>query len=93
MKAVQISDGIVPIAQFKSRAAHWLKRVVDSGQPLVITVNGKPAGVLISPVEFDRMQERQRLVVSIANGLADAEMGRVMSTKEVEKRLAARRGK
>ncbi len=39
---------------------------------MVITQNGRPAGVLLSPREYDRMQERQRFLESIAAGLADA---------------------
>lgn len=91
MKAVQVSDGIVPLGEFKSQAAKILKRLGESGQPMVITQNGRPAGVLISPQEFDRFQERQRFLESIAAGLADAEAGRVLETAALKKRLRLRR--
>ena len=87
MKEVQISDGIVPLGEFKARAAKLLKRIGESGQPMVITQNGRPAGVLLSPREYDRMQERQRFLESIAAGLADAERGRTMNTMELRERL------
>ena len=80
MKEVQISDGIVPLGEFKAQAAKLLKRIGESGQPMVITQNGRPAGVLLSPREYDRIQERQRFLESIAAGLADAESGRTMTT-------------
>ncbi len=89
MKEVQISDGIVPLGEFKARAAQLLKRIRESGQPMVITQNGRPAGVLLSPREYDRIQERQRFLESIAAGLADAESGRTMSTMELRERLHA----
>jgi prevent-host-death family protein len=91
MKPVRVSEGIVPIGQFKGQAAHWLRRLTETDQPVVITQNGKPAGVLISPSEFDRLQERQRFLESIANGLADAESGRVLETRELKRRLTLRR--
>ena len=56
---------------------------------MVITQNGRPAGVLLSPREYDRITERQRFLESIAAGLADAESGRVMDTAELGKRLQA----
>jgi len=56
---------------------------------MVITQNGRPAGVLFSPHEYDRMQERQRLLESIAAGLADGEADRVMTTTELRERLRA----
>lgn len=87
MKEVQVSDGIVPLGEFKARASKLLKRIGESGKPMVITQNGRPAGVVLSPQEYDRMQERQRLLESIAAGLADAEAGRVMNTTELRERL------
>ena len=91
MKEVQVSDGIVPLGEFKAQAAKFLKRLGESGQPMVITQNGRPAGVLVSPREFDRIQERQRFLESIGAGLADAEAGRVVDTAELKKRLRMRR--
>ena len=89
MKQVHISDGIVPLGEFKAQAARLLKRIGESGQPMVITQNGRPAGVLLSPREYDRMQERQRFLESIAAGVADAESGRTVTTMELRERLRA----
>jgi prevent-host-death family protein len=89
MKEVQIADGIVPLGEFKAQASKLLKRIGESGQPIVITQNGRPAGVLLSPREYDRMQERQRFLESIAAGLADAENGRTLTTVELRERLRA----
>lgn len=91
MAALRLSEDIVAIGKFKGHAARWLRHVTDTGHPVVITLNGLPAGVLVSPGEFDRLMERQRLLESVAAGLADAEAGRVATTEEVEARLAARR--
>jgi len=91
VKEVQVSDGIVPLGEFKSQAAKFLKRLGESGQPMVITQNGRPAGVLVSPKEFDRIQERQRFLESIAAGLADAEAGRLIDTPALRKLIRSRR--
>ena len=58
---------------------------------MVITQNGRPAGVLVSPKEFDRIQERQRFLESVAAGLADAEAGRVFDTPALRKSIRERR--
>ena len=58
---------------------------------MIITQNGRPSGVLVSPEEFDRIQKRQRFPESIDAGLADAEAGRVIDTEELKKRLRMRR--
>lgn len=91
MKPLRVSQNIVPVGEFKGRATRWMRHVATTGQPLVITQNGRPAGVLLSPAEFDRLQDRQRFLESVAAGLADAEGGRLIDTNELKRRLASRR--
>jgi prevent-host-death family protein len=97
MRAVRISEDIVPVSDFKAHAADWLKRVADTGQAVVITQNGKAAGVLVSPSEFDRLCERAGLLEAIDAGLADENAGRVVShaavVSEMKRRAAKRTSK
>jgi prevent-host-death family protein len=90
MKNLRAED-VVPIGEFKGQAARWLRRMGETGQPVLITQNGKPAAVLMSPGEFDRIVERQRLLDDISAGLADIEAGRTFTTAEVRKALRMRR--
>ena len=92
MRGVRVSEDIVPVSDFKAQAADWLKRVAETGQPLVITQNGRAAGVLISPAEFDRLNERARFVAAVEEGLADADAGRLRDHVEVAERLQKRFG-
>lgn len=91
MKDLQISKDIVPLGEFKAGAAQILKRLAGSRSPLVLTQNGRPAAVMLSPQEFDRLRERERFLESVAMGLADAEAGRVVDTDELRRRLAQHR--
>jgi prevent-host-death family protein len=91
MKDVRLNEDVVPIAKFKGEAKQWLERIAHTGQTVVLTQNGVPAGVLISPEVFDRFRERQRFLEGLAAGIGDAEAGRVMSTKALKARLAKRR--
>jgi prevent-host-death family protein len=94
MRAVRVSEDIVPVSDFKARAADWLKKIADTGQPLVITQNGKAAGVLMSPAQFDALSERANFVAAIDAGLADSDAGRVQPhaavVAEIKKRRRAR---
>jgi len=91
MGELSVSEDIVPLGEFKAHAGQLLRRVRGSHQPLVITQNGHPAGVVLSPVEFDRLRERQRFLESVAAGLADAEAGRVVDRATLTEALAERR--
>jgi prevent-host-death family protein len=83
MRSLRIAEDIVPVSEFKAQAAEWLRRVTASGQPLVITQNGRPAGVLLSPAAFDRLAERARFVAAVEQGLGDSDAGRVMDQERV----------
>jgi prevent-host-death family protein len=58
--AAQVFEELVPISDFEAHAADLLRRVAETGKRLVITQNGKAAGVLLSPAEFDRLSQRTR---------------------------------
>ena len=75
------------MAEFKGQAARWFRRVADDNQPVVITQNGKLAGVLLSPAAFDQLVERERLLTDVAAGGADLDAGRAVSTEALKRRL------
>ena len=90
MKPLSISEGVIPIGEFKAHAASYLKNL--SG-PMVLTQNGRPAGVLLSPADFDKLTERQRFLESVANGLTDADEDRLLDEQELQARLQSARGR
>lgn len=87
MKEIEVSQSIVPLGKFKARAPHYLKEIAETGRPLILTQNGHSAAVLLSPEEYDRIRKHQRLLESIAAGLADSDAGRVMTTELLKERL------
>ncbi len=90
--AVRVSEDIVPIGEFKAHAPEWFKRAAKSRQPVVITQNGKAAGVLFSPLEYDRLTEHQRFVQGVKEGLADADAGRLIDHDVVVTQMKKRFG-
>lgn len=87
MKDILLSEDVVSIAEFKAKAVHWLERIKTTGHPIMITQNGKPAGVLVSPLDYDRTLEKEKFIESIMRGLSDAEEERTFSTQQLKKRL------
>jgi prevent-host-death family protein len=83
MAKLRVSEDIIPISEFKAQAAEWLRRIAVSHQPLVITQNGKAAGVVLSPAAFDELSERQQLIEAVQEGMADEQAGDTYSTEEV----------
>ena len=88
---VHLAEDIIPLGEFKTGISSCLKKVQATGHPLIITQNGRPAGVLLSPVEYDNLVYRKQFIESVEQGLAAAESGGVYSTEEVRKMFAEKR--
>ncbi len=82
-RPLRVSENIVPVSEFKANAATWLRRLGESAEPIVITQNGKAAGVLLSPAAYDELTEHFRFVRFVEQGLADADAGRTTPHEEV----------
>jgi len=91
MNRLSVSDGIIPIGEFKTGLSKWIKKVQNTGTPLVITQNGRPAGVLISPFEYDDIVYKRTFYDSINRGVSDIEKGDIFSTKELKEELKKRK--
>lgn len=87
MKNISVSNDIIPVGQFKSNLAKYLKEIRLKRNSLIITQNGKPAGVLISPSEYDEMRQTKIFIDSISRGLSDSDKGEVFSTSQLKSEL------
>lgn len=87
MKILNVSNDIVPLNEFKSAISKWLKSIKNTGQPLVITQNGKPAGVLLSPEEYDDLIYTKRFLESVSRGIAEADRGEILSMSELRSEI------
>lgn len=84
MTHLQISEDILPLGQFKTHAAQILKRINGNNHAIVITQNGKPAAVVLSPSEFDRLNAQARFISAVQQGLNDEQAGRVIGDDQLD---------
>ncbi|MBU3948808.1 MAG: type II toxin-antitoxin system Phd/YefM family antitoxin [Proteobacteria bacterium] len=91
MKQINIAKDIVPVAEFKVQVSKYLKNIKTTGRPMVITQNGKPAGVLLTPDDFEELIYQKSLIESISRGISDIEKGNVFTTEELRAELEKRR--
>jgi antitoxin YefM len=93
MKNISITNDIIPVGEFKASLAKYLKEIQEKKNSLIITQNGKPAGVLVSPSEFDELRQTKLFIDSISRGLADSERGETYTTSQLKKELSSARAK
>ena len=92
-RTLQVAEDIMPIAELKARLSEVVRGLETRPRPLVITLNGKPAAVVMSPREYDRLSYQRRFVQAVEAGLADADTGRVIDDRELSRRLEQRYGR
>ena len=91
MRNILVANDIIPVGQFKSGLAKYLKEIQNKRNSLIITQNGKPAGVLISPSEFDDLRQTKLFIDSISRGLSNSKKGEALSTSQLRNELQRRR--
>jgi antitoxin YefM len=91
MKQINIANDIIPVAKFKVQVSKYLKNIKSTGRPMVITQNGKPAGVLLSPDDYDELVYQKSMIESINRGLSDVNSGNIFTTQELKAELEKRR--
>jgi prevent-host-death family protein len=74
----QTAEDIIPIAELKANMSEIVRGLDERPRPLVVTLNGKPAAVVMSPREYDLLSYRARFVEAVSGGLADAQAGRTV---------------
>src|SRR6266566_1418941 len=82
-RSLQVSEDIIPIAELKARLSMVVRSLETRPRPLIVTLNGKPAAVVMSPREYDRLTYSARFVGAVNRGLADVEAGRTISDEEL----------
>ena len=77
---MKLSRDIQSLSVFKRDSAKFIKQLKKTGEPMVLTVNGKAAAVVMDPDSYEKFlieKDRNETVAAIRRGLADVEAGRV----------------
>lgn len=86
---MKLSRDIQSLSVFKRDTSKLLKQMKETGEPIVLTVNGKPAAVVLDPDEYQLLRERDRraTIAAVNRGIADMKAGRVHSADEVSRKI------
>ena len=92
---MKLSRDIQSMSVFKRDTAKFLKQMKKTGQPIILTVNGKAAAVVHDPdgyQEYLREKERQEVIAGVRRGLEDVKAGRTRPAEDVFRDLFERFG-
>lgn len=95
---LNLSSGIDSLTNFKRQTADYLAKLHKSGEPVVLTVNGKAEVVVQDAAAYQKLLEaaqrveRAETVAAIREGLADVKAGRTKPARMALKALAKKHG-
>jgi prevent-host-death family protein len=84
-----------PLAEVKNRLSEYVDRVARERARVMITRNGRPAAVLVSPEDLESLEETLAIlgdaneVGAVREGLADLDAGRVVTLDELKADIGA----
>ncbi|MRS12842.1 MAG: type II toxin-antitoxin system Phd/YefM family antitoxin [Actinobacteria bacterium] len=85
--AVKFSEDVVPLGDMKINPGKVVRRVDETGRPVLLTSHGRGVAVVQSLDEFEAAQEERDFMRAVVAGLADIDAGRVVPLEEVVRSL------
>jgi prevent-host-death family protein len=95
---INLEHGIDSLTNFKRQTAEYLERLRETGEPVVLTVNGKAQVVVQDAAAYQRLldaaerADRDETVAAIRAGLADVKAGRTKPARSALNALAKKYG-
>src|SRR5262245_33877658 len=77
-RTLQTAEDIIPSAEVEAIMSGIVRGLDERPRRLVVTLNGKPAAVVVSPREYDQLSYRARFRDAVSDGLADVQAGRTV---------------
>jgi len=84
---VKFSEDIVPLGDMKVNPGKIVRRVDETGRPVLLTSHGRGVAVVQSLSDYEALQQERDFMRGVVAGLADIDADRVVSLDEVKRRL------
>lgn len=85
--AVKFSEDIVPLGDMKVNPGKIVRRIDETGRPVLLTSHGRGVAVVQSLSEYEAAQEEREFMRAVVAGLADIGAGRVVPLADVKRRF------
>lgn len=92
---MKLSRDIQSLSVFKRDSSKYLKQIKKTGEPLVLTVNGKAAAVVLDPDSYEtylREKDWQDTMTALRQAREDVKAGRVQDAEEFFREFEERHG-
>lgn len=87
---MDLNRDILPLTDFKKNTPEFLRQLKETGEPVVLTINGKAELVVQDAASYQKlldMAEEARVVEGIRQGLEDVKAGRTIGLQEFKQHV------
>jgi prevent-host-death family protein len=91
---MDLGRDIHSLTDFKKNTPEFLQQLKDTGEPVVLTINGKAELVVQDAASYQKLldlAEEAKVVEGIRRGLEDMKAGRTISLDDFKKRVRKNR--
>ena len=81
------NEDILPLSEFRAGLAGYITQTRETGRPIIVTQNGRTAGVFVNASTWDEIQEKLEKMEAYEDLLVaegEADRGEVYTASEVE---------
>jgi prevent-host-death family protein len=87
---INLERDIHSLSDFKRNTPEFLEQLAETGEPVVLTLNGRAKVIVQDAASYQRLMEqleRAETVAAVWDGIKAANEGRVMSLDEYDRRM------
>jgi prevent-host-death family protein len=89
---LDLANDIRSLSDFKRNTTELLDRIRKTGNPLVLTINGRAEVVVQDAEAYQQLLDRVETVEALQRGLAEVKAGRTKPAREVFDRMRRKHG-
>ena len=89
MPPVNFAEDIVPLSSFRADVTRLMNQTRQTHRPVIVTQNGRASNVFLDVADYQQLINKVELLQDIYQGEKDIAAGRVHSTADVRRMIAA----
>ena len=90
MARVRPTEDVRPLSEFRANAASFVQQVQGTKRPVILTVHGRSAAVLLDVGEYETLLDQLELLRDVKAAEGQLKRGRTISQAKAREKVLAR---
>jgi len=90
MGRVRPTEDVRPLSEFRANAASFVQQVRGTKRPVILTVHGRSAAVLLDVGEYETLLDQLELLRDVKTAEGQLKRGRTVSQSKAREKVLAR---